>query len=549
MPTPADSQNGIVIVRISELLPKFQDAIEASRTATGWDAELLQQIVAHEFDFLGPFIRARVRQDTSGDLGDEVLVIEFTPPRSRDLAVAERRFAQATKRADRGDAGGARPSLEGLVREFPEVAKFHRALGQVHFALNDWDSAEDEFLRSLAIDPRDPDALTLLGNLYVKRKAPEKAVPLYRRSLELEKNVYALSNIGAAFAQIGDLDEAIGLFREAITLEPTYPNAWYGLGLAISHTQDTARLPEAIAALDRALEAAKERTKAPDVWDAARALLSGLAEVAAREQAERAHLQNQELIGEQNRQGELPVQVQQVQLSGHLARLELGWPHNRPFHRLLVSPTAGIEREHQIRHELEHLRLTNMARAAGRNRWFTASAKDREFAVRSLAPETKRLARQGISELDLKALSLTWIDGLLLQLYNFPIDLLIESRLITDYPTLRELWFFSLARQLEVAARIAEDRQLAQATARTVYRASTAMNGAFVLWFEDQFPRRTDFVARFQRTQTWPTSKRLYSMWVHDFNSWEPGQEFAWIDSWARALGLTHWYTWRDDAI
>jgi tetratricopeptide (TPR) repeat protein len=539
--------SAVIFVRLSDLLPRFQEALYAARAGGQWDTEILRRVIAHEFDFLGPFVSARVeRGGIDGHDADDLLVLEFTPPEPRDLAAAERAFSKATARAERGDVGGAISELQRLAQSFPEISKYRRALGQAYLALEDWDRGEDELLKSLALDPRDPDALTLLGNLYARKGQPEKAIPLYRRSLELQRNVYALTNVGAAIAETGNKEEAIQLFREAVALNGQFPNAWYGLGLMLSQLQDLGRLREAIDALDHALAAAGERRKAPQVWDSARGLLQRLSDIEAREEAKQAGSMLRAVAASVEADGGLPVRVETASLRGILAKIELGWVHGRDHHRLLVNRQAGFERVHQERHELEHVRLANAARHAGVNKWFASTPQSRELAVRSIRGDIERLSRSGHAEDDIPTLVLSWVDGLLLQLYNFPIDLLIESRLLTDHPEFRELWYYSLRLQLEAAARIAEDKRLSELTARTIYRANTAMNGASALWFESQFPRRTDLLARFQKTESFPMAKKLYSIWSHDVQTWSPGKEFAWIDEWAQIMGLQGWYIWKD---
>ena len=93
----------------------------------------------------------------------------------------------------------------------------------------------------------------------------------------------------------------------------------------------------------------------------------------------------------------------------------------------------------------------------------------------------------------------------------------------------------------------AEDAQIRQHTPRAIFQANVAMNGAFACWFEEQWPRRTDLLGRFQRTEAWPLAERLYAQWQANAPQWTPGAEYGWIDSWAEVLGLTSWFVWRDD--
>ena len=73
------------------------------------------------------------------------------------------------------------------------------------------------------------------------------------------------------------------------------------------------------------------------------------------------------------------------------------------------------------------------------------------------------------------------------------------------------------------------------------------MNGAFALWFAERWPRRTDLVGRYQRTEPWSVAQRLYATWTIRAAQWSPGAEYTWIDQWADLLGLTGWYEWIDD--
>jgi hypothetical protein len=93
----------------------------------------------------------------------------------------------------------------------------------------------------------------------------------------------------------------------------------------------------------------------------------------------------------------------------------------------------------------------------------------------------------------------------------------------------------------------AEDAQIRQHTPRAIFRANVAMNGAFACWFEGRWPRRTNLLGRFQRTQAWPLAERLYAQWQANASQWTPGAEYGWIDRWAEILGLTSWFVWRDD--
>ncbi len=533
-------------VRVGDLQLRFQLAVLQAFDGNVWDREKLARAVAHEFDFMGPWVDASIDHQAGEPARNAIITLRFSPPSNRDFADAEKRFGKATRRAERGDVTGAIEDLAELVARWPEVAKYWRALGQAHLVVESWDDSEDSLLKSLAIDPLDPDSLTLLGNLYARRGKVDRAIALYRRSLELNRNVYAMTNIGAMLSKAGEPDEALRVFREAVELDPDYANAWYGLALTLANRRDVAVLPEAIGALDRALGTLRERSAAPEVWDASQGLLVQLSSIAAHECGNRAEAMLSAVEEEVASLGGLPVRVEDSTLRGILAKIELGWVYGRPFHRVLINHGAGVERVHQVRHELEHARLASLARRAGVNKWFASSPESFALAQRAIASDLARLGKLGMSPLEQSEMGRHWIDGINSQLYNFPIDLLIETTMLREHPEFRELWFFAVERQLRVAVKIVEDRTIANSTSRIIYRASNAMNGAFALWFEDQYPRRTDIASRFKRSDNFATSKRLYESWKASAVNWKPGEEFDWIDEWASVLGLKGWYVWTD---
>lgn len=538
--------SSVVVVRVGDLQPSFQSAVLEAYAGDSWDLPRLQKAVTHEFDFMGTWVEVSVDNGRQGMPEEAQLTLRFSPPAERDFSDAEKRFGKATRKAERGDVSGAVSDLTDLVSAWPEVAKYWRALGQAHLVLEGWDSTEDALLKSLAIDPLDPDSMTLLGNLYARRGKADRAIALYRRSLELNRNVYAMANVGAMLSKVGQPDEALRVFREAVQLDPAYANAWYGLGLTLANRRDVVVLPEAIASLDRALAVLRERSSAPDVWDASQGLLSQLSSIAAHDCGNRAESMLAVVTDEVSGIGDLPVRVEESTLRGILAKIELGWIHGRGYHRVLVDHGAGVERVHQIRHELEHARLAALARRAGVNKWFASSTESYALAHRAIASDLARLGKLGMSSMDQSEMARHWIDGINGQLYNFPVDLLIESTLLREHPEFRELWFFAVERQLRVALKIAEDRSIANSTSRLIYRASNTMNGVFALWFEDQYPRRTDIASRFKRIDTFATSKRLYESWRVGAESWVAGAELGWVDEWAAVLGLKGWYVWTD---
>lgn len=112
---PNDPGNAISFTKLPNLLPEFQAALNEARTGSGWDSHKLNQIVAHDYGFLGSFIAARI-EEVAPEGGDTVqfLVVEFRPPQGRDLEKAERLLRGSRISGRSGSAAGLSEARGGL---------------------------------------------------------------------------------------------------------------------------------------------------------------------------------------------------------------------------------------------------------------------------------------------------------------------------------------------------------------------------------------------------------------------------------------------------
>ncbi len=107
------------------------------------------------------------------------------------------------------------------------------------------------YQRLLDQDPRDVNALHLLGTIQLQRGAAREAVHYIRRALELHPRfAMAHANLGAAFRAAGDVQAAIESYRHALDLNPADSTTWLGLSIALAQIR---QLDEALDASERAL--------------------------------------------------------------------------------------------------------------------------------------------------------------------------------------------------------------------------------------------------------------------------------------------------------
>jgi tetratricopeptide (TPR) repeat protein len=94
------------------------------------------------------------------------------------------------------------------------------------------DSQAAPQILKLKSDPKNPELLTSVGNIYYDAQQYPVAVDYYGRVLQLDASDAAVrTDMATAYWYMGNADTAIGEFNKALTYAPTNPNALFNLGL------------------------------------------------------------------------------------------------------------------------------------------------------------------------------------------------------------------------------------------------------------------------------------------------------------------------------
>jgi hypothetical protein len=140
-----------------------------------------------------------------------------------------------------------------------------------------------------------------------------------------------------------------------------------------------------------------------------------------------------------------PVElIEDSELKGVTAKTQLAWKHNRTEHRVIYQPNLPSVVPHLLAHELEHISLEFEARSEGKNKLFVTTNETIEKALQSLGDDRYKLREVALPNDEVNRLSLEWVSGLANQLFNCPLDMVIENRLYQKYPQLRPSQFLSL---------------------------------------------------------------------------------------------------------
>ncbi len=139
------------------------------------------------------------------------------------------------------------------VRQLPDSADAHGALGFALLTLRRFDEAETTLRRALEIDPRNTFALNAMGEASRLQGRFEASLEWYRKTLAVDRD-YAPAHAGMGHTLVGlrRFDKAVPFLRAAVSLQPNVPMAGAAHFL----------LGEALLALGRADEAGEhyERT-------------------------------------------------------------------------------------------------------------------------------------------------------------------------------------------------------------------------------------------------------------------------------------------------
>ena len=132
--------------------------------------------------------------------------------------------------------------------------------GLAHQRAGRWAEAAADYRAVLSADPRDADALHLLGVLSAAQGDFASAVDLLQQAVAVRPELPMLhNNLGNAQAKSKQFAAAAASFRRAIELAPDYPEAHFNLAMALTELKDHS----AAAAIGRrAVELAPKNAKA-----------------------------------------------------------------------------------------------------------------------------------------------------------------------------------------------------------------------------------------------------------------------------------------------
>jgi tetratricopeptide (TPR) repeat protein len=151
--------------------------------------------------------------------------------------------------------------LRALNEKFGHLAEYHYNLGMAYFGLNDFNTAQTDFQKTVAMAPHLASAYFFLGNCFASLKQFQQAAEALRKVLNLDpKRADYCVALGEELSHIPDqASGAIEWFRKSLALRPGCVLAEYCL--AVEYTK-RGNLKEATPLLERLTAQHPEALKA-----------------------------------------------------------------------------------------------------------------------------------------------------------------------------------------------------------------------------------------------------------------------------------------------
>jgi tetratricopeptide (TPR) repeat protein len=147
----------------------------------------------------------------------------------------------------------ARAAAEKALALDDSLAEAHTSLAYVKFSYDwDWNAAEAEFLKAIALNPNYATAHQWYGEFLRLMGREEDSIAEGQKSLELDPRSLIINvEAGLPYHYLGRYDEALQHFRKALEMEPNFALAHHDVGWVL---ETEGKYPEAIQEFERAVQ-------------------------------------------------------------------------------------------------------------------------------------------------------------------------------------------------------------------------------------------------------------------------------------------------------
>lgn len=473
---------------------------------------------------------------------DGEVVIDCRDLKPGKTESGQRLYDKGMAAAGEGHYAKAVDLFQRALLDLPDYADARRNLAMAFLEAGNVAAAKKHLRELLCLAPGDQWGLLLAANLFAKHeKNKPLAAKFYDDAYTLDPmDPYILTSYAALLLEMGQAQQARTMFEEGIASVPACPNPY--LGLAMLHISQ-GEPDEALRVLgDMFSHATADDPRAMAVLEEGRRLYARINEdLAKNAPAAVAEFlaERQKEIEEQSRHGIVVVEDAALQVP---SKTELAWKYGTDVHRILHRPTSPAVLPHFVARAIEHIAMESEGRATGRNMKFVATPATRELAIKAVGKDIYKLRDMGVPENALTDYVLQVINGTVMQLYNCPLDMVIEYRLYRKYPVIRPHQFVSMRQTMADNLKVIESREVRRATPALIYRASAAMNYAYATFADFMCQGQTAFAAEYPSGDHEQAGRELFELWREAIDDFVPSDEYSLMQAFASVLKLDGWF-------
>ena len=498
------------------------------------------KIIRNSYDFLASSFDVSIR--------DGVAIIELKEDHTVKAGETQKIYQKGVREAQQGDYRKAIKTFTKVLESMPGHVEARRNLAMAHLELGDTAKAKGHLEECLKLDPANAWSFVLLGNIYAKNERNRPVAEFYYEAglaASPEDNIL-LNNYAALQMEQRNFPKAKELFEKALEVDALYPYTYFGLACLHQMNDEPAA---GIAILDRLFALPKSSDiRSEQVYRNASTLYLEISqELAHRESKHLFEFIKKKKSDLENISGYRISIVEDNSLEYISATAQMAWKHGRDEHRILYRMKSGAVTPHLVAHEMEHIILEQQAREKEENLFFLTTADTMERASRSVADHVSKMLRQGYSEENINEVTLDLIRGLCRQIFNCPIDMVVEYNIYTKYPELRQSQYVSLSQMYQEALEGFTSAETKKLIPPLIFRASFTLNCAYALFIDHLYKGCSDYASAYRSSEVFSSGKNLFDIWKKRIETLQPGEEYKLVDEFARQLKLRSWYDWKLD--
>ena len=482
------------------------------------------------------------------DIQDGTAIIKLKEPKKEDVNKALKNYKKGVSAAQRGEYKKAIKCFLKVLGVIPHHVDARRNLAMAYLESGNPDKAQKYLEECIQVDTNNVWSYLLLGNIYAKYNHNLDVAEFYFQkglSIQPDDNIL-LNNYAALKMEKKQFKEAQDLFEKALAIDPSYPNTYYGFSLLY---QAMGNDDQAIELLNRLFDQSKsDDIRSAQVYQQAWNLFLEINKDIAEKSCDKLIAFILDYKKEVEERTGFAIQILEDNSLEYVSAIaQMAWKHKRKKHLVKYRKKSPAVTPHLIAHEIEHILLEDAARKKGRNRYFLTTAKTREYAISSISDHIHKLQKKGYAEDKITQVTLQITSGLCNQLFNCPLDMVVEYSVFKKYDELRPSQIVSLDQLHKEALHVFTSSKIRKLTPPLIYRANITLNCASALFLDYLLNNKSNYAAPYKKSKVFQVGMKLFNIWEKKIDSFIPGDEYEMVDEYARLLKLQGWYDWQLD--